>query len=110
MPESIREKYKKETGKEPLTKAGAKTKDYESYLLSPECTVPWYANWSFLYKKNKESPYKTKEALMTDLKEKDRVNRLGEKCVRGGVGRGEQLKETVKFRRESKEKYDIENY
>lgn len=111
MPESIREKYKEETGLEPLTKTGIKTKAYTEYLLDPtKCTVPWMANWNLLYKKNKEKPYKDRDTIMKDLTETDKKKRLEEKCIRGGVGRGELLKAVSEFRREAKEKFEIPNY
>lgn len=111
MPKGIREKYKKETGLEPLTKAGAKTKAYTDYLLDPEkCTVPWAGIWIPMLKKSKEKPFKDRETVLADLKDIDRKGREDEKCVRGGVGRGELLKEAAKLRRETKEKFDIPNY
>ncbi len=107
--EAIQEKYKKDTGLEPLTKAGAKTTGYKEYLLDPEsCTVPWLANWSPIFDKNSETPYKTKEGLLKDLGKTDKENRLAEKCVVGG--RGTRVKAVSTFRRESLKKYDIENY
>ncbi len=109
--EKTQEKYRKDTGTEPLTKTGAKTKAYSDYLLTPEkCTVPWMSNWSKIYSKNKAKPYTKGEVLLDDLKTIDRENRLLEKCVIGGTGRGENLKNIAGFRRESKKKFNIENY
>ena len=108
--ESTREKYKKDTGAEPLTKIGAKTSAYKEYLLSEKCTEPWLSNWGALYSKNKETPYTKGTDLLGDLKKLDRANRLDEKCIRGGVGRGENLRNIAEFRKESKKKYDVENY
>jgi len=109
--ESTREKYKKDTGLEPLTKAGTQTSAYKEYLLDPKnCTVPWMANWSSIHDKNIETPYKTKTGLLADLEKVDKENRLKESCVIGGKGRGERLKAVAGFRREAIKKYGIENY
>ena len=109
--ERMREKYKAETGTEPLTKAGVKTKAYSDYLLDPtKCTVPWMANWNTLFKKNKEKAYTKKDVIMADLEKLDKENRLKEKCIVGGVGRGKLLKDVASFRREAKEKFEIEDY
>ena len=108
--ESLQEKFERETGQTAVTKAGAKTKVYTDYLLSDKCSVPWMANWGTLYSKNEEVPYKSGAELLKDLAIIDKNNRLAEKCARGGIGKGERLKAVAKFRRDSKSKYDIENY
>ena len=106
--ESVRARYKKKTDLEPLTKAGKKTSAYESYLLSKDdCTVPWMSNWNALEKK---APFKDKPSLMKELESLDKANRLEEKCIVGGAGRGERLKAVAKFRRDMKAKFDIANY
>ena len=102
----LRERYKKLTGAEAVDKTGKKTPAYNKYLVE-ECRVPWMSNWNVL---EKESPFKTKDALMKRLTALDKANKLAEKCIVGGVGRGERLKAVASFRREMKEKHSITNY
>lgn len=104
--ESTREKYKRDTGLDPLTKTGAKTKAYSDWLLSEKCTVPWMSNWGKLYDKNKEIPYKTRDTLMYDLEAINKSNKLEEKCVIGNDGREAKPKSIESFRKESKAKFD----
>lgn len=102
----LREKYKKETGAEPLTKTGAQTSAYKEYLLT-KCRVPWMSNWNPLEKK---APFKDRASIMKELEALDKANKLAEKCIVGGIGRGERLKAVASFRRDMKDKFDIENY
>ena len=102
----LRERYKKATGVEAMTKAGAQTTAYKDYLKS-ECTVPWMSNWNTL---EKEKPFKDKNALMKRLTTLDEANKLAEKCIVGGAGKGERLKAVAKFRRDMKAEYNIANY
>ena len=103
----LRERYKKATGLDATTKAGAQTTAYKDYLLSEKCRVPWMSNWNAL---EKEKPFKDKAAIMKRLTTLDKANKLAEKCIVGGAGKGERLKAVAAFRKDMKTKFDIENY
>jgi hypothetical protein len=106
----IREKYEEKSGKSALTKAGAKTKEYQDFLIN-ECTPVWSAVWSKAYKRNSENPYKSGADLIKDLDEFTQQAKLNESCVAGGRGgTGANFKAIGSFRTESKEKFNLKNY
>lgn len=84
MPKKIREKYRAETGSEPLTKAGAKTADYKKYLET-KCTPAWMSVWSPIAKKHEKTPYTDSKSLKADLEKFAREAKMAEKCVIGGI-------------------------